>query len=103
MCRDHDLEGMTDGFDAPTAYGQIEGYEDPSMGWSRCVGVCVGGAAGIEGSPLWWTILNGAIATTKDPSNASKLTAGSWWTAVLGLDGWFKHCLAGGRLAPTAS
>jgi len=35
MCRDHDLEGMTDGFDAPTAYGQIEGYEDASMGWSR--------------------------------------------------------------------
>lgn len=34
-CRDHDIEGMTDGFDANTAYGQIEGFEDPSMGWSR--------------------------------------------------------------------
>jgi hypothetical protein len=34
-CRDHDVEGMTDGFDASTAYGQIEGYEDASMGWSR--------------------------------------------------------------------
>ncbi|KAF6264156.1 nucleotide-diphospho-sugar transferase-domain-containing protein [Scenedesmus sp. NREL 46B-D3] len=33
--RDHDLEGMSDGFDAPTAYGQIEGYDDPSMGWAR--------------------------------------------------------------------
>jgi hypothetical protein len=37
VLRDHDLEGMTDGFDAGTAYGQIEGYEDPSMGWSRSV------------------------------------------------------------------
>jgi hypothetical protein len=35
--RDHDLEGMTDGFDAGTAYGQIDGYEDVSMGWSRSV------------------------------------------------------------------
>lgn len=35
LTRDHDVEGMTDGFDAATAYGQIEGYEDPSMGWSR--------------------------------------------------------------------
>jgi hypothetical protein len=35
VLRDHDLEGMTDGFDAATAYGQIEGFEDPSMGWSR--------------------------------------------------------------------
>jgi hypothetical protein len=34
-CRDHDLEGMSDGFDAPTAYGQIEGFDDPSMGWAR--------------------------------------------------------------------
>jgi hypothetical protein len=33
--RDHDVEGMTDGFDAGTAYGVIEGFEDPSMGWSR--------------------------------------------------------------------
>jgi hypothetical protein len=35
--RDHDLEGMSDGFNAETAYGAIEGYEDASMGWSRCV------------------------------------------------------------------
>eukprot|EP00882_Tetradesmus_deserticola_P008116 GHRQ01008551.1.p1 GENE.GHRQ01008551.1~~GHRQ01008551.1.p1 ORF type:complete len:388 (+),score=149.73 GHRQ01008551.1:453-1616(+) len=33
--RDHDLEGMSDGFDSATAYGQIEGYDDPSMGWAR--------------------------------------------------------------------
>jgi len=35
LARDHDIEGMSDGFDAPTAYGQIEGYEDKSMGWAR--------------------------------------------------------------------
>lgn len=35
--RDHDLEGMSDGFDPATAYGAIEGYDDPAMGWSRCV------------------------------------------------------------------
>jgi hypothetical protein len=35
--RDHDVEGMTDGFDAGTAYGQIDGYDDVSMGWSRSV------------------------------------------------------------------
>jgi hypothetical protein len=33
--RDSDVEGMSDGFDAPTAYGAIDGYEDVSMGWSR--------------------------------------------------------------------
>jgi hypothetical protein len=33
--RDHDVEGMSDGFNADTAYGAIEGYEDASMGWSR--------------------------------------------------------------------
>ena len=37
--RDHDVEGMTDGFDGMTAYGQIEGFEDPSMGWSRWAGI----------------------------------------------------------------
>lgn len=26
---------MTDGYDKPTAYGSIEGFDDPSMGWSR--------------------------------------------------------------------
>jgi hypothetical protein len=35
FARDHDIEGMSDGFDPPTAYGQIEGYEDKSMGWAR--------------------------------------------------------------------
>eukprot|EP00879_Flechtneria_rotunda_P018582 GHRR01019498.1.p1 GENE.GHRR01019498.1~~GHRR01019498.1.p1 ORF type:complete len:352 (+),score=74.77 GHRR01019498.1:376-1431(+) len=35
LYRDHDLEGMSDGFDKPTAYGHIEGYEDKSMGWAR--------------------------------------------------------------------
>eukprot|EP00882_Tetradesmus_deserticola_P016293 GHRQ01017393.1.p1 GENE.GHRQ01017393.1~~GHRQ01017393.1.p1 ORF type:complete len:275 (+),score=92.25 GHRQ01017393.1:325-1149(+) len=38
--RDHDLEGMSDGFDSATAYGQIEGYDDPSMGWARCAPCC---------------------------------------------------------------
>lgn len=33
--RDSDVEGMSDGFDAATAYGAIDGYEDVSMGWSR--------------------------------------------------------------------
>lgn len=33
--RDHDVEGMSDGFDIPTAYGAIYGIDDPSMGWSR--------------------------------------------------------------------
>jgi hypothetical protein len=27
--------GMTDGFDDATAYGQIDGIDDPSMGWAR--------------------------------------------------------------------
>jgi arabinosyltransferase len=27
--------GMSDGFDDATAYGQIEGFDDPSMGWAR--------------------------------------------------------------------
>eukprot|EP00884_Botryococcus_braunii_P010704 jgi/Botrbrau1/19635/Bobra.0003s0005.1 len=35
LYRDHDIEGMTDGFDARTAYGYIDGFDDPSMGWAR--------------------------------------------------------------------
>ncbi|GAX77314.1 hypothetical protein CEUSTIGMA_g4760.t1 [Chlamydomonas eustigma] len=35
LYRDSDVEGMTDGFDERTAYGSIEGFEDPSMGWAR--------------------------------------------------------------------
>ncbi|KAK9837243.1 hypothetical protein WJX81_001335 [Elliptochloris bilobata] len=35
LYRDHDLEGMSDGFDAPSAFGHIEGLDDPSMGWAR--------------------------------------------------------------------
>lgn len=35
LYRDSDVEGMTDGFDERTAYGGIEGFDDPSMGWSR--------------------------------------------------------------------
>lgn len=33
--RDSDVEGMTDGFDEPTAYGAIDGIDDPQMGWAR--------------------------------------------------------------------
>ena len=42
--RDSDVEGQSDGFDAPGAYGAIDGVDDPSMGWARCVrcvAVCV--------------------------------------------------------------
>jgi hypothetical protein len=35
LYRDSDVEGMTDGFDEHTAYGSIEGFDDPSMGWGR--------------------------------------------------------------------
>ncbi|PNH08499.1 hypothetical protein TSOC_004946 [Tetrabaena socialis] len=35
LYRDSDVEGMTDGFDERTAYGSIEGFDDPSMGWGR--------------------------------------------------------------------
>ncbi|KAG2497437.1 hypothetical protein HYH03_004592 [Edaphochlamys debaryana] len=35
LYRDSDIEGMTDGFDEATAYGSIEGFDDPSMGWGR--------------------------------------------------------------------
>jgi hypothetical protein len=33
--RDADVEGMSDGFDPPTAYGAIYGVDDATMGWSR--------------------------------------------------------------------
>ncbi|MEW5305154.1 MAG: hypothetical protein WDW36_007715 [Sanguina aurantia] len=33
LYRDSDVEGMSDGFDERTAYGSIEGFDDPSMGW----------------------------------------------------------------------
>lgn len=35
LYRDHDVEGMSDGFNAQTAFGEIYGIDDPSMGWSR--------------------------------------------------------------------
>ncbi|EFN57650.1 hypothetical protein CHLNCDRAFT_9428, partial [Chlorella variabilis] len=35
LYRDSDVEGMTDGFDPPTAYGEIYGIDDATMGWSR--------------------------------------------------------------------
>ncbi|GIL62084.1 hypothetical protein Vafri_16376 [Volvox africanus] len=35
LYRDSDVEGMSDGFDERTAYGSIEGFDDPSMGWGR--------------------------------------------------------------------
>jgi len=35
LYRDSDVEGMSDGFDERTAYGFIDGHDDPSMGWAR--------------------------------------------------------------------
>jgi len=35
LYRDSDVEGMSDGYDEPTAYGFVDGYDDPSMGWAR--------------------------------------------------------------------
>lgn len=35
LYRDSDVEGMTDGFDERTGYGQIDGFDDPTMGWGR--------------------------------------------------------------------
>lgn len=35
LYRDHDVEGMTDGFDERWAYGMIDGFDDPTMGWAR--------------------------------------------------------------------
>ena len=40
LYRDHDVEGMTDGYDKPTAYGHIDGIDDPTMGWARYAQVC---------------------------------------------------------------
>lgn len=37
LARDADVEGMTDGFDDPTAFGWDDVMDDPAMGWSRCV------------------------------------------------------------------
>ena len=34
LYRDSDVEGTTDGWDAPTAYGWTEAVEDASMGWA---------------------------------------------------------------------
>ncbi|MEW5307111.1 MAG: hypothetical protein WDW36_009528 [Sanguina aurantia] len=35
LYRDRDVEGLSDGFDAPTAYGWDDVFDDPKMGWSR--------------------------------------------------------------------
>uniref|UniRef100_A0A061SDG7 Glycosyltransferase n=1 Tax=Tetraselmis sp. GSL018 TaxID=582737 RepID=A0A061SDG7_9CHLO len=35
LYRDSDVEGMSDGFDERTAYGFVDGFDDPSMGWAR--------------------------------------------------------------------
>jgi len=35
LYRDSDVEGMSDGYDPHTAYGAIDGFDDPSMGWAR--------------------------------------------------------------------
>jgi hypothetical protein len=34
-CERRGVSGMTDGFDDATAYGFIDGLDDPSMGWAR--------------------------------------------------------------------
>ena len=33
--RDSDIEGLSDGYDERTAYGYVDGIDDPSMGWAR--------------------------------------------------------------------
>lgn len=33
--RDSDVEGLSDGYDDRTAYGYIDGIDDPGMGWAR--------------------------------------------------------------------
>lgn len=33
--RDHDVEGLSDGYDERTAYGWNDGIDDASMGWAR--------------------------------------------------------------------
>ena len=35
LARDSDVEGLSDGYDERTAYGYVDGIDDPSMGWSR--------------------------------------------------------------------
>eukprot|EP00898_Chlorokybus_atmophyticus_P001142 jgi/Chlat1/2028/Chrsp159S02324 len=35
LYRDADIEGLSDGFDERTAYGFVDGIDDPSMGWAR--------------------------------------------------------------------
>lgn len=35
LARDSDVEGLSDGFDERTAYGYVDGIDDPSMGWAR--------------------------------------------------------------------
>ena len=35
LARDADVEGLSDGFDERTAYGYIDGIDDPGMGWAR--------------------------------------------------------------------
>ena len=37
LYRDSDVEGMTDGYDVPTAYGEIYGVDDPSMVGGGCL------------------------------------------------------------------
>jgi arabinosyltransferase len=35
LVRDSDVEGMTDGWDNPKAYGYNDVFDDPAMHWSR--------------------------------------------------------------------
>ena len=35
LVRDSDIEGMTDGWDDPKAYGYNDVFDDPAMHWSR--------------------------------------------------------------------
>ena len=35
LVRDCDVEAQSDGFDDDTAYGRLDGDDDPAMGWSR--------------------------------------------------------------------
>jgi hypothetical protein len=35
LVRDCDVEGMSDGYDAPTAQGRVDGDDDPAIGWGR--------------------------------------------------------------------
>jgi hypothetical protein len=52
---------MSDGFDAPTAYGQIEGFDDPSMGWARCVWLTAAAAATVKTISWITTLFTGDI------------------------------------------